>query len=256
MERIPQPVFLPGTPKVIIKKITVGISSFNRWVMSPGNRESELTKMKQLIENDIVLATNIDISPVWNKLQALNISSTEKEFDESLLEFHTAIKLALLGPNAWGELTPTKRSAKYNNIIISMRELAEDLQNYDLDQHDLVSYPGNHGNSCLICYDGNKEDEVTSFRDAYVNQTGIQISELLQKHALKLEKQNRYRSPLTTQTKGTRELSHFIRSLASYNTTKYSKPLGGVISRLASAYFPNLEVDPNKVRRSIRGLFL
>ena len=82
MERIPQPVFLPGTPKVIIKKITIGISSFNRWVMSPGNRESELTKMKQLIENDIVLATNIDISPVWNKLQALNITSTEKEFDE------------------------------------------------------------------------------------------------------------------------------------------------------------------------------
>ncbi len=257
MELIPTPDFLPGTPEVIIKNIGFEINAFNRWAKSPGNREAELPDWKKSIDADIVLGTHIDILPIWKTLKAKGKTHNDVDFDESLTKFHVAIKTALKGPNHWGDLTPTDRFAEHDRIIRTMRALANDIQHYDLDQHDLVLHEGKPCAGGLTQYADGRPDEFTSFQNLYINQTGIQISELLRKHALKLETLHRYKSPLTIQSKNTgKELLHFVRSLATYNKSTYGKPLGAVISRLAAAYFPALETDPAKIRASIRSLSL
>jgi|TARA_B110000208_G_C11683424_1_gene399658 hypothetical protein len=257
MEQIPKPIILPGTPDVIIKNIDFEINAFNRWAKSPGNREAELPDWKKSIDADIVLGTHIDILPIWKTLKTRAKLHNDVNLDESLTKFHMAIKSALKGPTHWGDLTPTERFAKHDRIIRTMRGLANDIQDYNLDQHDLVLHEGKPCAGGLVQYADGRPDEFTSFQNLYINQTGIQISEMLRKHALRLETQHRYKSPLTIQTKNTgRELLHFVRSLATYNKTAYGKPLGTVISRLAAAYFPTLETDPAKIRASIRSLNL
>jgi len=257
MEPIPIPLYLSGTPNTIIEDIEFSITAFNHWATSPGNRKDELPKWKARIEANILLATHSEMKQVWKKVKGLERPYSDQEFDLSVHNFYVAIQSALYGQSSWGELPPQKRLAKHDEIIRTMHQLAKDIQHYDLDQLDIVEHEGKPCPGCWVRSEDGKPAEFTTFQNVYINQTGIQISQLLIKHAFKLEQQRRHNAPLTQQTKGhDKDLLHFIRSLAIYNTSRYGKAHASIISRLASIYFPTLDTEPPKVRASIRALNL
>ena len=261
MERIPQPVFLPGTPENIIENIEWHITALNKWAASPGDQVDEIPKYKKIVEDEILLGTHNEIVFVWKALEKLESRYTNPYFEESVFEFSAAISEGLYGELKWAELPPKARATKHNDIIRTMRQLAKDIKYYDLDQRDLVSYGVKPCDGGFVAYDDetNKEekpDKFISFQEIYDNQLGVQISDLLQKHADKLENQERHLTPLTSKTTGERALLHFIRTLAIHNKARYGEYHGAIISRVASVYFPNSETEPEKIRASIHALNL
>jgi len=259
MELIPQPVYLPGTPGVIIHRIRIAINVFNRWATSPGDRAHDVPILKKQVESKILLGTHKEFQKVWEALEKLENQLTNPNLRLSLLSFIRAIYSALYEESPWGELPPKARGEKHSLIIHTMRRLAKDIKQYDLDQRDLVSYGDTPCDSTWVHYDTPVEGKIAdnvSYQDLYHSQTGIQISDLLQKHADKLEHQNRYLAPLTSKTTGDRGLLHFIRTLAIHNKSRYGEHHGALISRVASVYFPDAETEPEKIRASIHALNL
>lgn len=255
MERIPQPVFLPGTPESIISTIMYSIRFFYEYEGGefPGERKQ--------VENQILLGTHPYMPKVWEKIKQLESQSTNGSFDKACSDFDSAISSALYRESPWAELKPTARATKYAQIIDTMQQLAKDIKHYDLDQHEQVLNLFNSNEGANITLNDDTPDmgnlgNFTSYRDIYDNQLGIQISDLLQKHADKLEQQERHLTPLTSKTTGERGLLHFIRTLAIHNKARYGEYHGAIISRVASVYFPNSETEPEKIRASIHALNL
>jgi|GEM_PF-4540386 len=256
MDIIPKPVILPGTPEVIIENIEFHMTAFTRWAASPETRADEISKFKTIVEDTILMGTHHEMLFVWKALNKLESQSSNPHFEESVFEFSAAIRRGLYGETPWGSLPPKARATKHNDIIRAIRQLAKDITHYDLDQRDLVAHEGKPCDGGLVIYEDERKEGYTpgtfvSFQTLYTNQTGIQISDLLQKHADKLEQQERYLTPLTSKTTGERGLLHFIRTLAIYNKGRYGEHHGAIISRVASVYFPDSETEPEKIRRSI-----
>jgi len=257
---IPRPVILPGIPEQIHNDIQCAIQEYcesAEWEASP----EEWKQFKVRVENTVLLGTHHEMPSVWKEVFKLESQRINRTSHFSTSEFTRAIGSGLYEETMWGGLTPKARVTKYAQIIHTMRQLAKDIKHYDLDQRERITNLFNlsEGAHALPESDLSSTTDFgpfTSYKDLYDNQTGIQISDLLQKHADKIENQKRYLAPLTSKTTGERGLLHFIRTLAIHNKERYGQHHGALISRIASVYFPNAETEPEKIRASIHALNL
>jgi hypothetical protein len=261
MPQIYKNPFLAGTPHYIIRYMRVSHEDYLIVADNPLSTPEEILEAKKWSENDYLLGTVREMTEVWKQLMELERPSSQSIWDSALSDFIRALHVALHGQSTWSALTPKARTTKHNEIIRTMRHLAKDIKYYDLDQLEKVhnifnNNEGAHVRSDDDAHDSSSFGEFTSYRDLYDNQTGIQISDLLQKHADKLEHQNRYLAPLTSKTTGERGLLHFIRTFAAYNMTRYGKHYGALISRIATVYFRDSDTSPEKIRASIHALNL
>ena len=262
---IPKPVILRGIiPRQVNLSVQFIFQQYCRagengeWLkLSPGERK----QYKKVVENHILLGTALEMPRIWKEVIKLESQRIKKTRHNSISEFIWAIGEGLYKETTWGELTPKGRATKHAQIIRTMRQLAKDIKYYDLDQREEVVNLFNNNEGANIdpgdgTLDKGQLGAFTSYREIYENQTGIQISDLLQKHAGKLEYEKRYLAPLTSKTTGERGLLHFIRTLAIRNKDLYGKHHGALISRIASVYFPNSETEPEKIRATIHALNL
>ena len=262
---IPKPVILRGIiPRQVNLSVQLAWQQYGRvgengqWLKySPEERK----QYKKKVENHILLGTALEMPQIWKEVIKLESQRIKMTKQNSITEFIWAIGEGLYKEKTWGELTPKGRATKHAQIIRTMRQLAKDIKYYDLDQREEVVNLFNNNEGANIdpgdgTLDKGQLGAFTSYREIYENQTGIQISDLLQKHVDKLEHEKRYLTPLTSKTTGERGLLHFIRTLAICNKGLYGQHHGALISRIASVYFPNSETEPEKIRATIHALNL
>ena len=269
--------FLPNVPESILESIK-NVFPLRRPGAS-GARATDLTgdtpegrillEVKLRLEDEITLATNHHMLSVWDAYAQLETSTDYSPLNAKMWGdgLTTAISNALHKESPWAELTPRVREKEHEKIIRDMRYLARDIKKYELDQTELVTgmVDPNKGAWTYPDYGMPLKGNLgknTTYEDLYANQTGIQISDLLLKHADKLEQEKRYLKPLTKQSKNnktnTRKLSHFYRSLAIYHIARYGDPHIPIILDLAYVFFPELEqgidIDETTVRASIKNI--
>jgi hypothetical protein len=235
MDLIPKPVFLSNTPETVIESIMYRIRFFDEY------ERVEFPEEREKVDNLILLGTSEQMESVWNTIRKLECQHPHGNFNKACNDFTSAISSALYMESPWAAIKPTTRETTHEGIIRTMRYLARDIKNYDLDQREKVVHAS---------------APSTSFKDLYINQTGIQISDLLLKHADKLEQQKRHHAPLTRKTTGERALLHFIRTLGIYNIGRYGELKGAMISHIAQVFFEdqNLDLEPEKIRASFKAL--
>ena len=261
MDLLPKPVFLPDTPKGVIKSImnkidflyTCGITHEGKY-----GSPLEIQQGKQRLDDLILLGTSTLMTKVWGKLEKLELQrSNEGDIVPHSSTLTAAIYFSLYEESPWAALKPTEREIKHEKIIRTMRSLAEDIKTYELDQTEKVIGISNGGAYTYPDYDkplkGNLGKD-TNYRALYYDQTGIQISDLLNRHSDRLSQEKRHHDPLVTQsTEGeARRLLHFIRSLAIYHLDRYGKKHASIISDIAQVFFPYSETEPEKIRASIK----
>ena len=258
---IPKPVILRGIPEDIHNDIQFNFREYGEsdedghWLQLS---LEERKRSKQRVENTILLGTTLEMPRVWKEVFKLEKQRINRTISFSTSSFRHAIEKGLYEETTWGELTPKARVAKHTQIVHTIRQLAKDIKYYDLDQSEEVLNLFNNNEGAHVRPDKKAAwpGPFASHEDIYNKQTGIGISDLLQKHADKLEHEKRYRAPLTSKTKGERRLLHFIRTLAIHNKERYGQHHGALISRVASVFFPDAETGAEKIRASIQALNL
>lgn len=255
MDLIPKPVFLSNTPETVIESIMYRIRFFDEY------ERVEFPEEREKVDNLILLGTSEQMESVWNTIRKLECQHPHGNFNKACNDFTSAISSALYMESPWAAIKPTTRETTHEGIIRTMRYLARDIKNYDLDQREKVTHASAPCDGGWFYPDDDMPlsgnlGNFTSFKDLYINQTGIQISDLLLKHADKLEQQKRHHAPLTRKTTGERALLHFIRTLGIYNIGRYGELKGAMISHIAQVFFEdqNLDLEPEKIRASFKAL--
>ena len=255
MDLVPKPVFLSNTPETVIAFIIYSIRFFDEY------ERVEFPEQREKVDNLILLGTSKYMTSVWDTIRKLECQHPQGNFNKACNDLTSVISSALYIESPWAALKPTKRETTHEGIIRAMRYLARDIKNYDLDQRDKVAYASAPSDGGWFYPDDDTPlrgglGNFTSFQDLYINQTGIQISDLLLKHADKLEQQKRHHAPLTSKTTGERALLHFIRTLGIYNIGRYGELKGTMISLIAQVFFKdqNLDLGPEKIRASFKAL--
>ena len=214
MEQIPKPDFLPNTPKSVIKSIMGQIETLYNYGRSPEYMYGgplvgrALQTEKRRLDDLILLGTSTLMDSVWGKLEKLELNLSNEVFDDYyLIELSAIIYFALHKESPWAKLAPTEREDKHEKIIRTMRSLAMDIKAYELDQTEKVILNADPYGQVYTYPDYDKPPlgnlgKTTNYKDLYDNQTGVQISDLIHKHAHKLEQEKRHLAPLSVQSTG------------------------------------------------------
>jgi len=247
--------------RTLINKLEKARSLHNAWFSGAESKEG-LPEYNDKVQKLLLLGTHPEMIKVWKKFASWSDNyETENRiaYLQSDIEcFLISINEALSYNNSWEELPLSKRKPKYEEIIQKMEALALELKHYDLDQKEIPSY-NSSTNECFVSYDRKYDDpnplsKSTTYRELYENRTGIQISDLLLDHALKLKKQNRftfslYKNPISNKDPKLRKFANF---LAIENQNNFGAVHESIISVLASAFFADENASLEDIRSMIR----
>ena len=201
-----------------------------------------------ILKVKIILITHPEMRSVWksiNKQMQKKMHDNEDWILDGLLTYMDEIYSAVTGRSYWETLRPAQRDKEYNDLIYSLKEVAERLSKVGC--HDTVSdaITGRYLQTYTDGHEGGDYNQIPP----------IKIPDLLHAYADLLKIEERHVDVLTDRpNSGNASVSYFARSLYNTHQRDFGSPLWETISSIAGVFYPDHDTSTKKMRASIRSM--
>ena len=201
-----------------------------------------------ILKVNIILITHPEMVPVWksiNKQVQKKMHDDEDHISNELLKYMDEVYLAVTDRSYWEMLKPAQRDKEYNELIFSLKEVAERLNKVGC--HDTVS-DATTARYLQTYTDGHEGGDYNQIPP-------IKIPDLLHAYADLLKIEERHVDVLTDRpNSGNASVSYFARSLYNTHQRDFGSPLWETISSIAGVFYPDHDTSTKKMRASIRSM--